>query len=51
MNSPRVILSPMLMNVSRDMTKSKLPVTPQKRQTHQPHVETPTKRRRVCMRL
>jgi len=47
------ILSPVLVDLTkrRDQSGKKLPLTPQKRQQHQIQVETPTKRRRVCVCL
>ncbi|XP_014475946.1 PREDICTED: uncharacterized protein LOC106745143 [Dinoponera quadriceps] len=51
MQSPRALPSPMLVDASKiiDKSKGKLPSTPQKRQPRQPQVETPTKRRRISL--
>lgn len=53
MHSPRAISSPMLVDKTKiiDKSKTKLLSTPQKRQPHQLQAETPTKRRRVYINL
>lgn len=54
MESPRVVPSPKSMIVedkSKKIDRFREPSTPQKRESRQPRVETPTKRRRVCTNL